>query len=437
MSFGVSTAAAAAGKTLSTFKTMGSPLAVGQPVYISQGSKKGDKEREAGCIYLVEPNNVFRNSLWGIVLSIDGTRAEVAYSGTVKVPSLLISGGFFVPDMPVYWNGTQYCHDSNDGSNLYVGTALNESELYVKTQLEHIVHIMRSIYAEDKSLEGISRLTELGIDYTTDMVNSMAMDSAKNTYVGGYFYDFQGVPGRNYLLKFDRYGNLDTEFMEKVVDNEKFNGHIFALAVDSRDNLYIGGSFTSYGVKGRSGLIKLTPSGDIDEQFVSTAVDGHKFNFGVSVISIDGNDNVYVGGMFSNYGGKYGRDFLVKLSPSGEVDESFMLNAVDGRKLDGFVTALAVDSTGSVYVGGTFTRYQSVIGRNFFLKLKPDGQVDSLFMCRAVDYRIRSYVDEIIVDHNDDVYVMGSFFSYGSHKLKNGGIVKLTSQGEVDPAFLK
>ncbi len=162
------------------------------------------------------------------------------------------------------------------------------------------------------------------------------------------------------------------------------DGSINALAIDGTGAVYAGGSFQNIGGEQRSNIAKLSGSGTgvADPGWNAMA------NAEVKSLAIDVDGSVYVGGYFSEIGGEYLAN-LAKLSgtngaadanwgPGGCGVSSLLLDGNGAlftggsctRKLstggagagmgwnpnpNGEVTALALDASGNVYLGGKFT----------------------------------------------------------------------------------
>jgi len=140
-----------------------------------------------------------------------------------------------------------------------------------------------------------------------------------------------------------------------------FNSTVFSTvsAGDGSGNVYVGGDFTSYNGTAVTRLVRLKADGTVDPAFVT----GVGFNGTVRSVALagDGTGDLYVGGTFTSYNSTPTND-LIRLHANGTVDPAFATGA--GFDNTVFSIAPAGDGTGNLYVGGAFTRYQSTtLGR--------------------------------------------------------------------------
>lgn len=84
------------------------------------------------------------------------------------------------------------------------------------------------------------------------MVDALVSDSTGNLYVGGEFNPIGGEPGRH-IVKWD--GHTWITLGSGTTDRAGY-GFVYALAVDSKDNLYVGGDFTVAGGIAAKGIAK-------------------------------------------------------------------------------------------------------------------------------------------------------------------------------------
>lgn len=204
-----------------------------------------------------------------------------------------------------------------------------------------------------------------------------------------------------------------------------FTGIPQAIAVDSSGSLYIGGGFTAYSGSSPTRIVKLTPSGSIDTSFNS----GAGFNNPVTVIRLDSSGSLYVGGTFTSYSGST-VNRIIKLNPNGTRDASFDT----GSGFNGTVNDIQFDSSGSLWVGGQFTTYKGV-STPYIAKILPDGTRDTTFVTSSANAP-NTTVNTVAVDNADNVYIGGSFTQVGTVANNSQRIAKLLKTGPIDSTFV-
>ena len=126
-------------------------------------------------------------------------------------------------------------------------------------------------------------------------VQRLALNANKFIVAGNFTYrdPATGTTYRN-IMRLDAGGSIDPTFTPTF-----FPGPINALAVDSSDQIVVGGEFIIPGPPDRSRLLRLQPGGAIDVTFnppVPTAA--------VLALEVDPADNIYVGLNGGTIGGR-------------------------------------------------------------------------------------------------------------------------------------
>jgi trimeric autotransporter adhesin len=175
-------------------------------------------------------------------------------------------------------------------------------------------------------------------------VNALALDSDGNLYAGGYFTSAGGV-GANSIAEWN--GN-NWSALSSGMDYT-----VTALACDSAGNLYAGGQFSTAGGLSASNVAKW--NGSTWSALGSGIVGGYP---GVAALACDTMGNLYVGGNFDTAGGisatniaKWNGSAWSALG-SGANGGSY---SPGGYEANGGVYALAFDSQGNLFAGGSFS----------------------------------------------------------------------------------
>ena len=257
--------------------------------------------------------------------------------------------------------------------------------------------------------------TSTGVDST---VNCLALDSSGKLYVGGAFTTFFGLTQKG-LIKLNQDGTKDTTF---DVSNG-FAGSsamINCIALDSSENIYVGGSFTSYKGLNQYALVKLKPDGTKDTTFDMSV--GFASYVIIYSLVVDSSNYIYVGGSFTAYKGSPAK-YLVKIKPDGTKDTTFDTQT----KVNGIVNCLLLDSSGKLYTGGYFSIYNG-ISQNYLVKLNPDVTKDTTF---DISSGFNNAVKSIVFDSSGNIYAGGIFTTY-QKKYFISGIARILPNGTSD-----
>jgi hypothetical protein len=226
---------------------------------------------------------------------------------------------------------------------------------------------------------------------TNGPVNALAVDSAGNLYVGGNYITAGGVTVTcNFIAKYSTTG----DWSALGTGTKGTNGTVNALAFDSADNLYVGGTFTTAGGVTCNNIAKYSTTGDWSA--LGTGTKGT--NGTVKTIAVDSSDNLYAGGEFTTAGGN-SCNYIAKYTTTGG------WTALSGGGTNNYVLVIAVDSADNLYVGGHFTTAGGVTC-NRIAKYSTTGSWSTLG-------GTNSYVYAIAIDSADNLYVGGQFTTAG------------------------
>ncbi len=143
-------------------------------------------------------------------------------------------------------------------------------------------------------------------------------------------------------------------------------------------------------------------------------------------IAVDSSGSLYVGGPFTAYSGS-SPTRIVKLTPSGSIDTSFN----SGAGFNAAVNVIRFDSSGSLWVGGDFTSYSgSTVNR--IIKLNPNGTRDASFDTGS-GFGGGSVID-IQFDSSGSLWVGGGFTTYKG--VSTPYIAKILPDGTRDTTFV-
>lgn len=261
-----------------------------------------------------------------------------------------------------------------------------------------------------------------------------ANDGTANVYVAGNFKYYNATSAAS-VARIRSDGSLDTHFATGTGVTGTMN--ILTLAADGSQDIYIGGNFTAFNGTSVGRIARLNSDGSLDGGFNT----GSGFDNSVFAIanSSDATGDLYVGGVFQNFNGTSNIRRIARLNHDGTLDTGFNIGSGASAGFDSFVVVISQDPNGSgdVYVGGTFTSYNSITNINRIVRLNNDGSIDSSFSLGVSGTPgFNSQVSAVTpaVDGSGDIYVGGFFTSYDGTANING-IVRLNSNGTVDTGF--
>jgi uncharacterized delta-60 repeat protein len=149
---------------------------------------------------------------------------------------------------------------------------------------------------------------------------------------------------------------------------EGVNGEVLAAVVQADGKIVIGGRFSAVNGIVRHSIARLNSDGTLDRSFA----EGEGVNGQVNALAIQPSGHIVAGGTFSQAGQKEILN-LVRYDANGQVDATFGGGASPGT--NGSVFALAVQPDGKILVGGNFN---AIFGapRHGIARLNADGTLD-------------------------------------------------------------
>ena len=215
-----------------------------------------------------------------------------------------------------------------------------------------------------ESRSRIARLREDGTlddvfapENTAGDIEALALQPDGRILIGGRFTRI-GATNRSSVARLHANGQLDLSFDAEPGISSSMPGSVLALAVQSDGKILVGGEFTQFqGAANRFAIVRLHPDGRLDTTFNPPAT---WYHIVYALASLPDN-SVIMGGT----GGAGSPPFLRWLS-DGQRDWSFATgNNVERRANDqpqvARVRAMALHTTGRIYIGGSFTHYNGFV----------------------------------------------------------------------------
>lgn len=256
-------------------------------------------------------------------------------------------------------------------------------------------------------VKGVARLS--GVNGAVDQawlakadstVYSVALDGSGNVRIGGAFSTINDAPAGGFVL-------VDENAATLAQATTDAPGYAYAVVRQLDGGLIVGGHFWKAGTTLRNNLVRIRGDGSVDPNWNPSPDD---FSYaGVYALAADASDHIYVGGEYSSIGGQ-SRTGLARISGHG----TGAADAAWDPAVQGAVTAIAIEETGSILIGGEFTD----AGR------KPRANIARLFTSGAgdADAAWNASADErvfsISVDQAGDIYAGGLFLNIGGQPQK-------------------
>ncbi|HCA06696.1 T9SS type A sorting domain-containing protein [Chryseobacterium sp.] len=281
----------------------------------------------------------------------------------------------------------------------------------------------------------VSRVARLNEDGTID--NTFNVGAATNTGSGvsnislqhdgkllitADFTPFSSIEG---MRRFNADGSLDPTFNMGDIIN---SGPTSVIPLPN-SKIIIGGSFTQVGGSGKNRLARLLPDGNIDNTFNI----GSGANGTVSLVKVQSDGKIIVGGQFSSFNG-VDKKRLVRLNPDGSIDNTFVTG--DGPNATGGMRSSFIQPDGKIVICGTFTTF-SGLNRNGVVRLNTDGSVDSTFSIGTGPKKNSGTAPEInsvTVQSDGKIVLVGYFDTFNN--IARRTIVRLNPNGSVDTSFI-
>ncbi len=246
-------------------------------------------------------------------------------------------------------------------------------------------------------------------------VSAIAIQSDGKIVIGGSFTSYAGTT-RQRVARLNSDGSLDTTFDS----SSGANSTVYALAIQSDGKIVIGGDFTTYDGTTRQRVARLNSDGSLDTSFDTTS----GANDYVLVITIQNDQTVLIGGMFTTFAGTT-RQRVARINSDGSLDTTFISSSGANDR----VYEIVSQSDGKIVIGGWFTSYAGTT-RQRVARLNSDGSLDTSF---GTTSGADNTVSALAIQSDGKIIIGGDFSSYaGTQRL---GIARLNSDGSLDTTF--
>jgi len=259
------------------------------------------------------------------------------------------------------------------------------------------------------------------------VINQLLLQTDGRIVVGGAFTLLNGV-GRNHIARLLSDGSIDSSFSP----SSGADGNVFALAETfppggTNRSLLVGGRFTHLNGVSLSSFARLNDDGSLDSNFTPLLNPGSTvYGLAVYPTNVPHAGQILIGGDFTAVNG-VSRNGLARLNPDSSLDLTFN----PGLGVTNAVRALALQSDGSILVGGSFTSFDGQ-PLNHIARLSPDGALDSSFTAN-IGPGADDTVDAILIQPDNRIVLVGAFTH--ANGVSRGHITRLLPDGNVDPTI--
>lgn len=378
-------------------------------------------------------------------LNTDGTldttfaQSGTGFANTVTASGIqsdgkIVAGGFFTT-----YNATaraRVARLNSDGSLdttfVETGTGLNAPVYHLALQPDNAAIVTGGFTQYNgANRNNIARLnTDGSLDNTFvptgtgfNGATKSFLDSNGKALVIGNFTQYNGTT-RNYLARLNTDGSLDTGFAPASSGFIQ-SGILWPndLVLHPGNQPMVVGSFGAYDGVARKHLLRLNSNGTLDSTYGESA--GNGFNSTVRVLQSLSDGKILASGAFSNHSGT-SRNYLLRLKADGTLDSSFDI----GTGFGAWVLTLGVQTDGKVLAGGQFFTVQGNT-KLYIARLNTDGSLDSTFATTGAG--LNGEVWTLSLQSDDKAIIGGTFMNY--HVTSRNYIARLNTDGSLDASF--
>lgn len=321
--------------------------------------------------------------------------------------------------------------------NYFVNNAVNDARIQSDGKI-----IVVGVFAffNATTTTTVNRIVRLNTDQTLDTAffgntgtgannacNTIRLQSDGQIVIGGTFTTWNGTTV-NRIVRLNSDGTRDTAFTTNAGTGA--NNSIQNLAIQSDGKIVIVGDFSTWNGTTVNRIVRLNSDGTRDTAF-TTAVGTASTN-AISDVAIQSDGKILVGGSFVTFNGQTASK-LIRLNSDGSRDTTFMSNLGTSFN-NNAVTVIRVQSNGKILVGGSFTSFNGA-SINRLLRLNSDGTLDSSFTNNLGTGFNTGTLEDALFQADEKIVVCGNFSSVNGSGII--GIVRLNEDGTLDTVFLQ
>ncbi len=323
-------------------------------------------------------------------------------------------------------NGTSCVNFFGNGSTLgadgdiYGMTADPSGNLYVGGSFKNLgqasagTHYLLAKCSNANCSNFFNNSNTLGAD---NGIFAMTTDTDGNLYVAGMFKRLgDATAGTHYLLA-KCSNSTCSNFFDDTTSGANLS--IATLTTDHNNTLYASGYFNSLGTAnaGSNFLLAKCTNASCSNFFGNSSSEGA--NYPIETMAVDTNNNLYVGGSFTTLGTASAGSNCLLAKCTNASCTNFFGNTTSGA--NNSIGTIAIDNNDNLYVGGSFYILGSASASGMLLATCTNGACSNYFGNNTAG--ADNPITTIMTDTNANLYVSGSFGSLGNANTFNGNLL--------------
>jgi uncharacterized delta-60 repeat protein len=264
--------------------------------------------------------------------------------------------------------------------------------------------------------------TNVGTGQTSNIRSITTQPDGKNILVGD-FTTFNGATV-NSLVRLNADGTRDTAFTTNAGTGADPNTTIWDAVVQPDGKIVLGGSFTTFNLKGHTRIVSLNSDGSVNSDFLPIL----GLTSFPNSIKIQPDGKIIIVGSFTFFNNTPVNG-IVRLNLDGNIDSGFTINTGTGSVS---INQIAIQSDAKIVLVGNFTTFNGSSAIRI-VRLNPDGTRDTAFTTNVGTGLSSQSALAIAIQPDGKIIVGGGFTSFAGTTVNR--IVRLNADGTRDTAF--
>lgn len=248
-------------------------------------------------------------------------------------------------------------------------------------------------------------------------VRTVSLQTDGKLIVGGDFLNFNGAP-TPYICRLFPDGSKDTSFNL----GSGINGKVHCSLIQLDGKIILGGSFTSFNGTLTNRLLRINSDGSLDKTFNTTIAASSGIIYAMA-LQTDG--SLIIGGSFTKYN-DIAKSRFARIFSNGALDIAF----ATGAGASGIVEEVQIQSDGKIVVAGQFSSFYGT-PRNRLIRLNADGTIDETL---KTGVGFNDDVSALAIQSDGKIILGGNFTTYNG--IAANKIVRLNPDGVIDASFI-